>query len=205
MTKRINIFDTISNDAGSRIRAYEWYMKKIEEMRGRGLVTKGKLVTYSEMATSKIEIGSVYMFIYDNPKYKDTLKYFDAFPIVIPFGFDNQHFTGYNLHYQPPRTRWLLLKKLMTNSEISTVRRSSKEAKMQMDYQLLKGASSFKDLQPTIHQYLYERVGQINGGLFLKIPPAEWPIACLLPVQDFRSKDRSYSAERVWQDSMNRR
>ena len=71
-----------------------------------------------------------------------------------------------------------------------------------MDNQLLKGASSFKELQPTKHQYLYERVGQINGGLFLKIPPSEWPIACLLPVQDFRSGNRTYSAERVWQDSM---
>ncbi len=205
MTKKINIFDTISNDAGSRARSFEWYMKKINELKGRGLITKNKLASYSEMATNNIEIGSMYMFIYDNPKYKDTLKYFDAFPIVIPFGFDNNHFTGYNMHYLPPQTRWTLLKKLMQNSEISTIRRASKETKMEMDYQLLKGASAFKELQPCVHQYLYDRVGKISCGMFLKIVPAEWNFSVLLPVQDFRSKDRSYSAERVWQDSMNNR
>jgi hypothetical protein len=205
MTKKINIWDTISNDAGSRARSFEWYTKKIAELKGRGLITKNKLVTYSEMATQNIEIGGMYMFIYDNPKYKDTLDYFDAFPIVIPFGFDNQHMTGYNLHYLPPQTRWTLLKKLMQNSELSTVRRLSKETKVSMDYQLLKGASAFKELQPCIHQYLYDRIGKVSCGMFLKINPAEWNFSVLLPVQDFRSKDRAYSAERVWQDSMNRR
>ena len=201
MTKKINIWDEISNDAGSRARAYEWYMKKINELKGRGLITKNKLVTYSEMVTSKIEIGSMYLFIYD-AKYKETLPYWDAFPIVIPFGFDAQHMTGYNLHYLPPQARWVLLKKLMQNDELSTVRRLSKEAKLSMDYQLLKGASAFKELQPCIHQYLFDHVGQLSGGMFLKIHPAEWNFSVLLPVQDFRSKGRSYSAESVWSKSM---
>lgn len=200
-TKRINIFDEISNDAGSRARAYEWYMKKINEIRGRGLLTKNKLVTYTDMMTSKIEIGSMYLFVYD-AKYKDTLPYWDAFPIVIPFGFDALHMTGYNLHYLPPQARWILLKKLMQNDELSTVRRLSREAKLSMDYQMLKGASAFKELQPCIHQYLFDHVGQLNGGMFLKIHPAEWNFSVLLPVQDFRSKNRNYSAEQVWQNSM---
>ena len=203
-TKRINIWTEISNDAGSRARSYEWYMKKINEIRGRGLITKNKLVTYTDMITSKIEIGSMYMFVYD-AKYKDTLPYWDAFPIVIPFGFDALHFTAFNLHYLPPQARWILLKKLMQNDEMSTVRRLSKEARLSMDYQLLKGASAFKELQPCIHQYLFDHVGQLNGGMFLKIHPAEWNFSVLLPVQDFRSKNRSYSAEQVWQDSMRRR
>ena len=192
MTKRISIFDEISNDAGSRAKSFEWYTSKIQEMVGRGLVTKNKLLNYKEMVTSRLEIGSMYMFVYSNPKYKDKLPYWDAFPIVIPFGWDSEHFTGYNLHYLPPRVRWMILKKLMQNDDLSTVRRLSKDTKLSMDYQMLKGASSFSELKPCIHQYLYNLVGQINGGMFLKIHPAEWNFSVILPTQDFRSKNRSY-------------
>lgn len=200
-TKKINIFDEISNDAGSRARSYDWYTKKINEIRGRGLLTKNKLISYTDMITSKIEIGSMYLFMYD-AKYKDTLPYWDAFPLVLPFGMDAGHMTGYNLHYLPPEARWTLLKRLMQNDELSTVRRLSKEAKLSMDYSLLKGASQFKQLQPCIHQYIFQNIGQLNGGMFLRIHPAEWNFSVLLPVQDFRSKNRGYSAEQVWQNSM---
>lgn len=206
MTKRISIFDEISNDAGSRARAYQWYMDKIKEMQSRGLVNKNKLISnYSNMVTSNLEIGSMYLFVYANPKYKDKLPYYDAFPIILPFGMDAEHFTAYNLHYLPPRVRWIILKKLMVNDELSTTRRLSKEVRLSMDYQMLKGASSFAELKPCIHQYLFSHVGQINGGMFIKIHPAEWNFSVLLPVQDFRSKNRSFSAETVWANSMRSR
>jgi hypothetical protein len=199
--KKIDIFTEISNDAGSRARSFEWYTKKIAELKGRGLISKNKLMTYSQMMTSRIEIGSLYMFVYD-AKFKATLPYWDAFPIVLPFGFDAQHMTGFNLHYLPPKARWMLLKELMRNDELSTVRRLSANTKLSMDYNSLKGASNFKLLQPCIHQYLFDHVGQLNGGMFMKIHPSEWNFSVLLPVQDFRSKGRSYSAESVWANSM---
>jgi len=202
MTQKINIFDTISNDTGSRIKSFEWYMRKIEELRGRGLITKNKLIQYDEMITSRIDIGSMFLMVYANPKYKQTLPFFDAFPLILPFGMDSAHLTAFNLHYIPVKARWILLKQLMQNSEISTVRRASEDARLALDYNLLKGASNYDLLKPCIHQYLYDRIGQLKGGMFLKIPPAEWPIASLLPVQDFRSGNRGYSAERVWKESM---
>ncbi|MDD4242720.1 MAG: hypothetical protein PHG08_00270 [Bacilli bacterium] len=206
MTKRISIFDDISNDAGSRARSYQWYMDKIKELQGRGLVSKNKLTSnYTNMVTSNLEIGSMYMFVYSDPKYKDKLPYYDAFPIILPFGMDAEHFTGYNLHYLPPRARWIILKKLMVNDELSTIRRLSKEVRLSMDYQMLKGASSFAELKPCIHQYLFSHVGQINGGAFIKIHPAEWNFSVLLPVQDFKSRNRSFSAETVWANSMRSR
>lgn len=201
MSNKINVWDEISNDAGSRARSFEWYTDKINEMKGRGLLSKNKLINYRDMVTSNLEIGSMYLMVYD-AKFKATLPYWDAFPIVIPFAWDTTHFTGYNLHYLPPRARWMLLKKLMQNDELSTVRRLSKNVKLSMDYQMLKGASQFSELKPCIHQYLFTQVGQINGGMFLKINPAEWNFSVLLPVQEFKSKNRNYSAENVWADSM---
>jgi hypothetical protein len=204
MTKRINIFDEIANNAGSRIRSQQWYNDQISLVKSRGLLTKNKLVQYKEMVTPKLEIGSMYLHIYD-AKHKATLPYWDAFPLTLPFGWDNDTFTAFNLHYLPPEARWALLKQLMQNDQISTVRRLSKDAKMSMDYQALKGASQFGLLKPTIHKYLYTHVAPLNGGMFLKIHPSDWLLSVLLPVQDFKKQDRGFSSQRVWADSMGRK
>lgn len=201
MTKRIDIFTEISNNAGSRIRSMQWYKDQINIVKSRGLLTKNKLTQYKSMITPRLEIGSMYMFVYD-AKFKDTLPYWDAFPIVLPFGWDNTSYTGFNLHYLPPEARWALLKELMRNDEISTARRLSKDTKLSMDYQSLKGAAQFTLLKPTIHKYLYGHVMPLNGGTFLKIHPSDWLLSVMLPVQDFRSKGRGFSASKVWSDSM---
>ncbi len=199
--KKINIFDEIGNNAGSRIRSREWYKEQVSLMQSRGLLTKNKLTQYKEMVTSKLEIGSMYLFVYD-AKFKATLPWWDAFPIVIPFGWDNKHFTGFNFHYLPPDTRWMLLKQLMQIDEISTRRRLPSSTKLEMNYNMLKGASQFTLLKPCIHQYLYSNVGQLNGGMFLKIAPSDWLLSVMLPVQDFKQNNRSIDAGRVWQNSL---
>lgn len=156
------------------------------------------------MVTPKLEIGSMYLYVYD-AKWKAELPYWDAFPLTLPFGWDNKSFTGFNLHYLPPEARWVLLKQLMRNQELSVTRRLSKDAKLALDYEALKGASQYKLLQPTIHKYLYSHVAQLNGGMFLKIHPADWLMTVLLPVQDFKTNNRSISSSRVWADSMGRK
>ena len=138
MTKKRNLFDEISNDAGSRIRSRDWYLKKINEL--KGLATKNKLMTYDQLMTSKLEIGSIYLFAYD-PKGKKTLTYYDTFPLVIPFSSHGDLFTGFNLHYLPPAVRWTLLKSLLKNQDVASVRRLNVQMKMKLDYSTLKESS----------------------------------------------------------------
>lgn len=185
MPPRINIFDTISNDAGSRIRSRNWYQNKIAEMSKRGLVTQNKLIKYSDMYASTVEVGSMYMFVYD-AKAKNTLPVWDAFPLVIPFSMNNNLFTGFNLHYLPEAVRWTLLKTLLNNQDIASVRRLSKDTQLKMNYSVLKNSSHMPILKPTIHSYLWDHVVSMQHGKFLKIHPANWHMSILLPVAKFQ-------------------
>lgn len=205
MTNRINVWDEISKDSGSRIKSRDWYQNKIAILKSRGLLSKNRLVKNEEMITSRLEVGSMYMYIYANPKFKMELPYWDAFPLTIVSSWDTTTFTGFNLHYLPPEVRWVLMKELMRNEQISTVRRLPKSTRLEMDYSTLKNASQFELMKPCIHKYLFERVGKLTGGLWLKVHPSDWLPAVLLPVADFRSKNSTYSQQKVWQDSLRNR
>lgn len=180
MTKRINIFDTVANDAGSRIQSRDWYLKKIQELKKRNLVTKNKLISHTENITSTLEIGSLYMFVYD-AKYKNVLPEWDAFPLVIPFSVGQYLFKGFNLHYLPQAVRWKFFKALLKSQDLSNIRRLSTRTTLNMEY-----AANIPILKQTIHSYLYTHIIPTKGGRYLKINPADWHFSVLLPVQDFR-------------------
>lgn len=67
---------------------------------------------------SKLKIGSLYMFQYFQPKLEEELEYYDAMPCVIFFGRcktkeGEPRVLGFNLHYYPPRIRYLVLDRIM--------------------------------------------------------------------------------------------
>jgi len=186
MAQKINIFDEIRFDAKSRNRSIEWYMQKVKELKSRGLVTQNKLFTYDEMLTNDLEVGSMYLYIYD-PKYKATLPVYDVFPLCLPFGADKDTFTGFNLHYVPQRVRWALLKELSKINNFSVAKNKiENDRKMQLSWELLRNSAKASVLEPCIHKYLYTHVISRSGGKFLKIDPNDWHMAILLPVEDFR-------------------
>ena len=49
-------------------------------------------------------IGQMFMFFYD-PKNKQTLPYYDRFPLVFPIELYSDGFLGINLHYLPQKYR----------------------------------------------------------------------------------------------------
>ena len=58
------------------------------------------------------------MFFYD-PKHKDTLPYYDRFPLSVIIGPAKGGFYGLNLHYLPPVLRAKMLDALM---DIATIK-----------------------------------------------------------------------------------
>ena len=61
----------------------EWFMKKAMNMRS---INREALMKEDPIKSrSKQIIGGMYMFTYD-PKHKDTLPYYDIFPLVIVIG-----------------------------------------------------------------------------------------------------------------------
>ena len=137
------------------------------------------------------QIGFMYHFFYD-PKMKDTLPYYDRFPLVFPFkrGFQRQRaiesgsFLGLNLHYLDPRLRARLMDGLYT---ISTDKKFDEDTRIRLSYNILNKASKFRFFKPCVKRYLVSKV----RSRFVKINADQWDTALFLPTERFRKKSKS--------------
>jgi len=134
-------------------------------------------------------IGRMYFYFYD-PKHKDTLPYYDRFPLVIPIERYSDGFLGLNLHYIHPKQRIILLDKL---SEVASNKRFDSKTKLRISYEYLASASKAFEATPCIKRYLF---GHIQSR-FLEINADEWDIAAMLPVESFVGA----STSKVYADS----
>ena len=138
----------------------------------------------------KDSIGKMYTFFYD-PKNKDTLPYYDQFPLIFMIGpKGSTGFLGINLHYLPPALRAKLMDSLY---DTINNKRYDETTKLRINYQILSSASRFRYFKPCVKHYLSEHV-QSN---FLNIEPRFWDAALMLPTEKFRKA----TAETVWNDS----
>ena len=74
----------------------EWFRKKASNMRSINREALMKEDQIKQRAKQGV-IGSMQMFFYD-PKTKDKLPYYDAFPLIIVVGPAEGGFYGINLH-----------------------------------------------------------------------------------------------------------
>lgn len=126
---------------------------------------------------NKTIIGKMYFYYYD-PKTKDSMPYYDRFPLVIPIDQYSDGFLGLNLHYIHPRQRIILLDKL---SETASNKNFDEKTKLRISYDYLTRASTAFEAMPCIKRYLYSQV----TSRFLEISADEWDIAALLPMETF--------------------
>ena len=172
----------VKDEARGRPRSTAWYKEKIKEFgkpSALNLIRDGK-------RNNKPFYGRLNMFFYD-PKFKKTLPYYDAFPLVLPLEIYSDGFLGINLHYLPIPLRIKLLDKLV---DYSNNTKFDESTKLMVDYKKLKRINLIK---PTIHKYL---AGQTKSQ-FRRIDADEFTIATLLPVQRFKKA----SDREVWKES----
>ena len=132
-------------------------------------------------------IGGMFHYVYD-PKWKDTLPYYDVFPLIIMINVYDDGFLGMNLHYLPPILRAKLLDELMKYKKTK-----SNRDYMNLSYKLLKGLSNSKLMEPTIKRYLYSHI----KSKVVRVNSEYWEEVAFLPSYDFRKA----SASKVWSDS----
>ena len=158
-----------------------WFRRKAQAM---GRVNRNALMKEDpvELRNRGI-IGNMYMYFYD-PKTKDTLPYYDSFPLTIVVGPAPGGFYGLNLQYLPPTLRARMLDGLM---DITNNKSYDDTTKFQVRYNTLKRASSLKYYKPCFKHYLNEHV----KSRFAYVPPPEWEIATFLPTADFQKSGRS--------------
>jgi hypothetical protein len=165
----------------------DWFRKKIKNMRS---IKRESLMKEDPLKqTSKEIVGGMYMFFYD-PKHKDTLPYYDTFPLVIVVGPAEGGFYGLNLHYLPPILRAKMLDALM---DITSNTKFNDSTRFKMSYELLVKSSKLKYFQPCFKHYLNEHV----QSKFSMVPAPEWEIATFLPTADFRKAN----SKKVYYDS----
>lgn len=163
----------------------EWFRKKAQELRN---VNRNDLMKEEPvLLRNQTAVGSMYMFFYD-PKHKETLPYYDRFPLVIVIGPAEGGFLGLNLHYLPPALRAKFLDGLL---EITNNNKYTDSTKFNITYDMLKKAARFKYFKPCVKHYLSDHV----RSRFAKVQSPEWEIAVFLPTADFAkaSKSKVYS------------
>lgn len=189
------IFDTIlskgireGNIPARTQEARDWYRNAAQQ---QGRINETSLLKSGERNrfTSTPIIGQMYMFTY-NPKHKDTLPYWDRFPLVFPFRKIPGGFLGLNLHYLPLPYRAKLMDGLYT---ISNNTLYNDTTKLKLNYELLNGAAQFRYFKPTVKHYLTDHL----TSRFMYIYPAEWDVALFLPTEKFQKT----SKQKVWADS----
>ncbi len=166
--------------------AREWLRSKVKSLNP----TPQSLMRDRERLRNNSFIGRMYFYFYD-PKHKDTLPYYDRFPLVIPIERYSDGFLGLNLHYIHPRQRIILLDKL---SDTASNKKFDAKTKLRLSYDYLRRASTAFEAMPCIKRYLYTHV----TSRFLEISADEWDIAALLPMDTFvnASESKVYAESR---------
>lgn len=130
----------------------------------------------------KLKIGDMLTFNY-NAKHKDTLPYWDAFPLIFVVDVFPKGFYGINLHYLPIDLRKTLFNKLeMLANNFPNLDPNSK---LQLSYQILSGTQKYVEFHPCFKHYLTNHV----RSPFLKIEATEWNIAIQLPHVRFQKSN----------------
>lgn len=127
-------------------------------------------------------IGRMYMFFY-NPKHKDTLPYYDRFPLIFPFKMTSDGFYGLNMHYINPMLRAKLMDAFM---DITNNKLFDDTTKIKMSYQLLTASSRFRYFKPCVKRYLNNHV----TSQFLYVDPSKWTMALFLPTEKFANANK---------------
>lgn len=153
----------------------EWFRRKAASLRP----SRSQLMKEDPLVLkNRTIVGSMFMFFYD-PKHKETLPYYDAFPLVIVVGPAEGGFYGLNLHYLPPTLRAKFLDSLL---EITNNKKYDESTKFEISYNMLQRASKMKYFQPCFKHYLNAHV----RSRFAMVEAPEWEIATFLPTADWQ-------------------
>jgi hypothetical protein len=194
-TERTQLFTEILSNArdpvGSQSNAREWLREQALSV--RTVQNPKTLVTQqSDRLVTRLvpqSIGRMYLFMYD-PKTKDTLPYYDRFPLVFPFQQAPGGFYGINMHYLPHILRARLMDALYATANN---RNNDDTTRLRLTYNILNASARFRFYKPCIKHYLNTHV----KSRYLWIPTEQWDTALFLPLERFVGA----SKQKVWRDS----
>ena len=188
-----SLFDALEEEAfrkGLAARSKEasnWFAKNVAKL---GKLGSGKVLADDRLRKQAgASPGDMVMYTY-NPKHKETLPYYDTFPLAIVVGSAPGGFHAINLHYLPPKVRAIFLDKL---NDVASNQKFNATTRFKITYKLLMATKSYKYFKPCFKHYLSANV----TSNIMKVNAAEWNIAIFLQTASFKKA----SASKVWSDS----
>lgn len=184
----LDVFEKHKYDPSIVTKSRTWFRQEANLLRKEG-IKPSRVFQNSGTVVGNVKPGNLYMFFYD-PKTKDTLPYYDAFPLVFPFQKTENGFMGLNMHYLSYRFRVVLLDNLL---KFKNTKGLDETTKLRYSWQMIKGISKHKLAEHCVKSYLTDHlVTQMK-----MISPTDWTTAMMLPVESFKKA----SASEVWKKS----
>lgn len=171
-------------------RATHWLasnLSKIKsQMRPYAFIDSSKTIT----KRSEMTPGRMVFYGYD-PKTKDSLDFWDDFPIVVILHPKPKGFLGLNLHYIPPDMRAYFLNDLIDYvDDPNWDAYNNYKALIKVTYPILKYTRKMYPFKNCIKRYLFNHI--VSDIAF--IPSAEWKSVPFFPLDQFQGATR----EDVW-------
>lgn len=133
--------------------------------------------------------GRMFMYFYD-PKTKDTLPYYDKFPLIIMVERAPKGFYGLNLHYLSPTLRAKFFDRLL---DFKNNKKYNDSTRFKITYDFLKSSSKLKEFKPCFKRYLSKNI----ISTIAEVPSTEWEAALFLPTEQFVKKSKAS----IWKTS----
>lgn len=166
--------------------AMRWFQDEVQNMR----VLPRKLLTAEDVRVVKRPVpGRMYCYSYD-PLHKNTLPYYDSFPLIFMVEAYADGFLGINLHYLPLPLRAKLMDALY---ELTNNKRYDDTTKLRLSYKVMQSAAKYKWFSPCLKRYLIDHV----RSKFIEITSEKWDACLFMPIARFKKATQ----EQVWADS----
>ena len=183
------IFRKLREEAAGRDLSVRWYRSKIKELAPR--ITASQMIDQGK-STPRPTYGMMNLYWY-KPLNAARLKYYDLFPLVIPFKKHRNGFTALNFHYLSIPMRINLLERLEAYEDSGTLYSLDENdigSLLAFEWGEIKG---MRGIKPIVRRYLAKYV----YSNFLKIELEDMVAGALLPVERFYEGD-------LWNDRMER-
>lgn len=203
--------DQLKNPQISIQKALSWFRDNVKLLSG-GLNANLLMTQKANRLRSRVGVGRMTLFFYQ-AKYRQTLPYYDKFPLVIVLKQYPDGFLGLNLHYLPIKQRLLILNAFYEFYKSRNIDWLDENIRLNnyVDYQMLtkltNGAAKF--YKPCVKRYLYKGNDERGGGIksrFFVVEPIEWEKMLILPVERFvsekKNQTKSVTSQSVQADSM---
>lgn len=158
----------------------DWFRQNVRDIKLSPL----SIQKQNQNFVTRMMLGRMYMFFYD-PKTKDTLPYWDKFPIIVPIKRYATGYLGLNLHYIAPRHRALLLNSMY---EYLIEDELPQDTRFKIVYELVKSVTKLKWGKPCLKQYLNAHI----DGRICQVMPEYFDMVAMLPTQKFQKQNANY-------------